>query len=184
MPEPTKFDSGTPHVVLNVARPNGNTHAIAVPEDTDLADLHSSLVDSGYRFPEPQPTAAGAVENSEKFRKAANDAWVSTKSGLDKAEAGFWVGATGGTVPTAKTPHSAGDYGHEDQIAPLSALGAVHTHDRSLHSEPSPGDIKTAQKNHTNVWVVSAGGLYQVDRNGAVTHIFKSPSWMRDANPK
>jgi hypothetical protein len=81
----TKFDSGKPIAVLH---PSGEVHQIAVPEGTDSADLHSALANGGYLhydFLSPQPTAQGALENSDKFRKAAQDAWGRAGGGTKRS---------------------------------------------------------------------------------------------------
>jgi len=65
------FDSGTPHVVLPiVSAKTGSLDQVAAPEDTSLEELHGALsADPNYMhdFPSAQPTASGAVENSDKF---------------------------------------------------------------------------------------------------------------------
>ena len=104
--EPTQYDSGSPHVILPVAHPSGEVHNVAVPADTDLDSLHSALGDSGYHHdlsdiqqiaPQKQPTAAGALENSDDFRNQSKAAWDATSQGNSpNTESGFSVYSDGG----------------------------------------------------------------------------------------
>jgi hypothetical protein len=49
-----KFDSGTPHVVIDVQHPSGETHSIAVPADEKIADFHQALLDADTNIPQFQ----------------------------------------------------------------------------------------------------------------------------------
>jgi hypothetical protein len=97
MPD-SKFDSG--HVIVPVKTVSGDIHNVAVPQDASLEDFHAALsADPNYLhpFPTAQPTAAGALENSEDFRNQSKAAWDAVnKGGNPFAESGFSVYADGG----------------------------------------------------------------------------------------
>jgi hypothetical protein len=179
MPDPTRFDSGSPHVVINVAHPDGNgrVDSIAVPADTPVPELHAALVNSDYHIPSPQPTADGAVENSEDFKKTARDAWGSVLDGKAKEEAGWWTGSTGRSVSSGKTLDEP-TRGHMSVAAPPTAIGVGHTHDNAHQEDPSQDDIDAAKKAKKTIWVVSRSGLYSVDPSGNVSHLYQNSDWM------
>jgi hypothetical protein len=167
MPDPT-FDSGHPHVVVPVQHPNGQVDQIAVPTDTSLEDLHGALSDAGYlhSFPTAQPTAAGALENSDDFRNQSKAAWDAVnKGGNPYAESGFSVysdGSDGGasSIHSEIHPQTSGmaaqwrdkiSYGKDD-------LGIVHTHPNTSSDKPSTNDVEAAKKIKKPIYVTSRTG--------------------------
>jgi hypothetical protein len=181
------FDSGTPHVVIPVLHPSGEVHNLAVPEGTPLSDLHDALNDAGYATPlaNPQPTAAGAIENSDQFRNQSDAAWKAVNKGFNTyAESGFSVGKDGNAGPlrTEVTPRMPGQTVIDrDKINfKTSDLGVVHTHPDNSVPGPSQNDIAAAKKIGKTIWVTSQGGLYSVEKDGNVTRIFKSENWMNE----
>jgi hypothetical protein len=176
MSDTPKYDSGKPHVVLPVVHAGTNeVHDIAIPESTPLAEVHNALLDAGYG----QPTAEGAVENSEDFKAKARQAWEKTSNGQGQEEAGFWTGATGKSVEIPGVTQDESGHGHQSQTAAPSALGLAHVHNNHLQEDPSRNDIEQAKKSHKTIWVVSRGGLYSVGPSGEVTHIYSNPDWMK-----
>jgi hypothetical protein len=108
---PNDFDSSHPHVVVPVQHPNGQVDQIAVPTDTSLEDLYGALADAGYlhEFPTAQPTAAGALENSDDFRNQSKAAWDTVnKGGNPYAESGFSVYSDGGASSLHTEVHPQG----------------------------------------------------------------------------
>jgi hypothetical protein len=139
------FDSG--HAVIPVLHPNGEIHSVAAPPDTELADLHSSLMAAGYSHPaidtqEKQPTREGSLEYSDEFRSAAKKAYDLSGDGRLNREAGFSVDKSG--VPG---PMQYNDMKHGDESGSLaiqtepSALGTLHTHRDVGNPQPSPHDV-------------------------------------------
>ncbi len=194
MPEPNEptFDSG--HVILPVAHPTGDVHNVAVPSDTDLADLHSALGDSGYHHdlsdisqiaPQKQPTAAGALENSDDFRNQSKAAWDAVnKGGNPFAESGFSVYGDGGasSLHTEVHPQTSGmPMQWKDKIAyGKDDFGIVHTHPNASSDKPSANDVEAAKKIKKPIYVTSRTGLWVATPDGKVTQVFKSPTWMTD----
>jgi hypothetical protein len=191
MPE-KQFDSG--HAVLPIKTVDGDVHNVAIPTDTSLESLHASLSnDPTYLhtdFPTPQPDKNGVLELSPKFRQAAASTVIKTNaqsaqnSGVG-LEAGFTVGNDG--KPSAITTQrdvSDESRGHMRQYVGPKDLGALHTHDSRHSDTPSTDDQKAARETKKRVFVTSRSGLYEIDAQGGVTHVYKSPSWMTDKNPR
>lgn len=182
------FDSGNPHVVLPILHGgSGEIHNLAVPTNTDLGDLHSALNSSGYAAPlaNPQPTAAGAIENSDQFRNQSNAAWKAVDKGFNTyAESGFAIDKYGNASPlrTQVTPKMPGQTTIDrDKITyKTSDTGVVHTHPYNSVPGPSQNDIAAAKKIGKTIWVTSQGGLYSVEKDGTITHVFKSENWMNE----
>jgi hypothetical protein len=190
MPDPTPtFDSG--HVIVPVKHPDGAVDQIAVPTDTSLQDLHSALSDAGYLhdFPTAQPTAAGALENSEDFRSQSKAAWGATSQGNSpNTESGFSVYSDGGasSLHTETHPQGTGlasQWKDKISYAP-SDLGIVHTHPRISSDKPSANDVEAAKKIKKPIYVTSRTGLWMASPDGKVTQVFKSPTWFTDKGPK
>jgi hypothetical protein len=183
------FDSG--HVVIPVLHPNGEIHSVAAPSDTELADLHSSLVDAGYSHPaidtqEKGPSAAGSLELSENFRKQSAAAWKAVSQGMNsRAESGFNVNKDGevGPLKTEVTPDMPGmsSVPRDKLTFYPSDLAVVHTHPNgSSIPGPSENDVKAAVKMHKTVYTVSKGGLYAIDPAGKVTRVYSNADWMNE----
>lgn len=180
MADDTTTDKSTPvdsgHVVIPVLHPDGEVHDIAVPPDTPLADFHDALAEYYHQ----EPTADGAVENSEAFKQRAKQAWAESVSGLKPdIESGFNVDKTGtmGPLQTQVTPR--GSLPTDKITVTPNTLGVLHTHPNAATPVPSPGDIAAAKASHKTIWLTSRNGLYAVDPKGNVTHVFKSSDWMK-----
>jgi hypothetical protein len=199
MPETTAptYDSGPPHVVLSVAHPNGEIHDVAVPADTDLESLHSALGDGGYHHdlsdieklaPQKQPTASGALENSDDFRNQSKAAWDAVnKGGNPYTESGFSVYGDGGSssLHTEVHPQGAGMAGPQrDKISYGPTDFAIqHTHPNASSDKPSANDVEAAKKIKKPIYVTSRTGLWMASPDGKVTQVFKSPTWFSDKKP-
>jgi hypothetical protein len=181
MPE-NKFDSG--HAILPVLHPDsGEVHNIAVPTDTSLSDLHSALAED-YAHPAlasaKQPTAEGAIENSEDFRAAARKAWGGAGSGLLNNEGRVVINKQG--APTV-LPTSLGS-GSSFQV-PTDSFGTLHTHPDRKQQDPSDQDISTVKSSHKPMYIVSSRGLYMVRASdGKAMQIFQGTDWMKDKKKK
>lgn len=165
-----KYDSGTPHV-LNVIHPSGDIHAIAVDPNLPVADLHSALVNANYYQGAAQPTAEGALENSEAFRDAATKAWNEAGQGTKMGEAAAIIQNNGKSIPLPYSP------GHKNRIQILSStIATLHTHPNGYGSRPSPEDIAGAQKTGKTFYVISRDGMFAIAPSGIVTQVFNSTS--------
>jgi hypothetical protein len=183
--EPPKFDSGK---VISVAYPNGDLHSIALPEDTDPAEFHQALSDSGYHFPSTavKPTREGSLEFNPAFRAQAAAAYGKSLNGrMANREAAFSVGRDGKMSPITvhdskpgETPTDTFQYNSND-------VATWHNHpEANTISGPSSIDIAAAKAAHKVFLISTADGLYSVDPSGAVSQVFKNPDWATAKNPK
>lgn len=118
------------------------------------------------------------LEHSAAFRKAAEEAWRATRNGAAPYEAGFSIEMDGrpgkiqlsifATV-NAKT--------HLSIHSTPAALGSLHVHTKYGEAAPSPGDIQSAKTLHKVVYVESRSGLYRIDADGNVCHVFDDQNW-------
>ena len=181
---PDKFDSD--HVVLPVVHPDG-LHDIAVPEDMNLEDLHSSLVNDYAPMPvkkPAQPTAEGSIEHSAPFRSTARDAWQMGELGRKSGEAGTYLDSKGNPGKLAWNDSPRGERASVKITEPTTAMAAIHTHPNDRIDKPSADDIGIAKRVHKTVFVVSRSGLWSVDPTGNVTQVFQGPGWMEEKNKK
>lgn len=187
------YDSG--HVVIPVVHPEGDVHNIAVPADTDVRDLHSSLTNAGYSHPaidtpERGPSIDNILENTDAFRRQSAAAWKVVSQGMNsRAESGFNVNKDGevGPLKTEVTPDMPGlpSVPRDKLTFYPSDLAVVHTHPNgSSIPGPSENDIKAAQKMHKTVYTVSRGGLYAIDPAGKVTRVYSNSDWMDEKKKK
>ena len=125
------YDSGKGHVVLPVLHPSGDVHDIAVPEDTPIADLHSALAGE-YSHPaieahEKQPTADGALENSDSFRKTAASLRMTARAGEGHGEASTYLDAQGNPGKVGWNPAGDDTRGSAHVVTPANAaLRSAH----------------------------------------------------------
>jgi hypothetical protein len=183
------YDSG--HVVIPVLNPSGDIHNIAVPEDTSMADLHDSLVDSGYAHPaldqqlgQQQPTKDGAIEYSPAFKKLAANMWDRSGRGVQQTEVGTYIDKSGNAGNVTEHPTGSDPNANVKVNVPNDAVGVIHTHPNHSGDRPSPADVQAAKDNKKTVYVTSRTGLWATDPSGKITQIFSNPLWMRDKNPK
>lgn len=176
-----KFDSG--HVIIPVVHPDGDIHAIAVPEGTDLSDLHDALTESGYIHPNA-PTKEGTLEYSPAFRKTAQAA-------MNRMHLTGTLGNIGEVATYFDANGNPGPLTHsDDQIAtvthkvPIDAPYLMHTHPDRKSGRPSQQDIDNAKNLHKTSYVVSKDGLQAIDPSGQVTQVFSRPDWETAKEPK
>jgi hypothetical protein len=182
---PNKIDFG--HAIVPVLHHSGEVHDIAVPEDTSLEDLHSSLIDSDYHLPIPaaqQPTAEGSIEHSPEFKNTAKDAWVMGELGRKSGEAGTYLDSKGNPGKLAWHDSPRGERASVKITEPADAMGSIHTHPNDRTDKPSTDDIEIAKRVHKTIFVVSRSGLWSVDPGGAVSHVFQDPGWMDEKKKK
>jgi hypothetical protein len=183
-----KFDSGTPHVVIDVQHPSGETHSIGVPADEKIADFHQALLDAGYEHPaipnkEKGPEKENALEFSERFKADAAKAWGSVASGLVPKEAGYNIDkfGRGGTVETHDA--RAGETPNVEMSVSPNAVYLLHTHPNGWSDKPSANDQQVARRTKRPQYVVSQSGLWVTD-GGKPVQIFSSPTWYQDKEPR
>ena len=161
----------------------------ATREQENTASAAPSEVQLGARNnPEPvlnpvNPTKVANsrvtdLEHSTAFRKAAEEAWRATHNGAAPYEAGFSIdkGGRPGKIQfsifatvNAKT--------HLSIHSSPTALGTLHVHTKYGEPAPSPGDIQSARTLHQVVYVESRSGLYRIDADGNVCHVFDDQDW-------
>jgi hypothetical protein len=188
---PNDFYSGANTVVLPILHQGGgddgsgepSIHNIEVDKDVPLEDLHKALLRNDYHLPvsDTQPAESEAEENTQKFRDAANMAWGNAASGLVRKEAGF-IDYKNQSYPNQVPAQQGTEL--SINMSGKNVLGSAHTHPNERQEDPSPADIDDAKKTGKWIWVVSRGGLYSVSPKGDVQHIYKSPTWFSDKNPK
>ena len=126
----------------------------------------------------PAIDKTSALEHSAGFRKAAEEAWRATHNGAAPFEAGFSIDKDGraGQIQlsifetvNAKT--------HLRIVSSSTALGSLHVHTKYGEPTPSPADINSAKTLHKVVYVESRKGLYRIDADGNVCHVFDDEDW-------
>jgi hypothetical protein len=183
-PTPT-FDSG--HVIVPVKTVSGDLHNVAASPDVSLEDFHAALsADPQYlhELNSAQPTAAGALENSDDFRSQSKSAWDATSQGNSpNTESGFSVYSDGGASSLHTETHAQGTglaSQWKDKISyGPSDFGIVHTHPRVSSDKPSQNDIEAAKKIGKPIYVTSRSGLFMVrPSDGKVIQVFDNSDWM------
>ena len=175
---PNDFYNGSTTVVPVLHKGEGVVHNIEVPTDLPVADLHQSLLDSGYHGTDAAPTEAGAEENTSKFREAAKQSWANAASGTLRKEAGFIDYKNRLQEPDQTEPSRNNEL---EQRVPKSAFATVHTHSNERQPDPSDADIQVAKKIGKPVYVISREGLYMVrPSDGKVMQVFQGTDWMSE----
>jgi hypothetical protein len=119
-----------------------------------------------------------AMEHSGAFRKAAKDAWNATRNGTKALEAGFSIDQYGRPGKIQTSMGDRGDAAHNLKIISSStAMGTLHVHNKFGVPTPSENDIKAAKMFRKMVYVASQEGLYSVDPDGNVFHVFDGEDW-------
>jgi hypothetical protein len=115
---------------------------------------------------------------SVPFRKAAEEAWRATQNGDAPFEAGFSINNDGRPGKVQLSLFSTSNAATHLVIASnASALGTLHVHNRFGESTPSTEDIDSAKSLRKTVFVESRTGLYSINPNGQVSHVFPEPDW-------
>lgn len=142
---------------------------------------------SRLEVPLKQPDAERALENTPEFREAARKAWASVSYGDLPQEAGAMI-LPDGKATRIQVGKEIGSTERRGSIVfRIPADGVfvtIHTHPRPTAGkrwiqEPSQVDIDLARKNRENVYVVTSSGLWQVEPDGKVNHLFVNNDWMR-----
>jgi hypothetical protein len=187
-------DSGKPHVVLNILHPNGDTHSVAVPADTNLSDLHSSLAQD-YVHPElndkleaaaKQPDPEGVLEKDENFKAAARKAYSAVSYGDLQQESGFTVNNRGQESPVVMGQEIRPNemQGSTKLHFAPDTFASLHVHpkptmNKNWTQQPSEPDRAVARSTRTATYVVSSTGLWSVQPDGSVQHVFDNSNWMK-----
>jgi hypothetical protein len=120
----------------------------------------------------------GFASHSLPFRKAAEVAWRATQNGDAPFEAGFSINNDGSPGKLQLSLFAASHAATHLSIASdSSALGTLHVHNRFGEPTPSPGDIESAKLLRKTVFVESRAGLYSIDPDGNVLHVFPEEDW-------
>ncbi len=186
MPNETKFEYGNPHVIIPIVHPDsGEVHNIAVPEDTDLGDLHSALSDAGYEHPgittaESGPTEEGTLEESPEFQKATRQIFDSMNHGKTKGENAFFMDKNKNAKITGEQFNETAAGGRSMKLdVPTDTAYINHVHPDLGTAEPSPKDRETSQNFGVPVYAVSKHGLYMArPSDGQVVKVFDGTDWM------
>lgn len=115
---------------------------------------------------------------SAPFRKAARDAWKAARNGTARYETGFSIDQNrrpGKLQSSEFAPKDA--FNHLRIVSKSSAVGTFHIHTRYGDPRPSEMDINTAKTIRKMVYVASHEGLYSVDPDGNVCHVFNAANW-------
>ena len=115
---------------------------------------------------------------SVAFRKAARSAWRATWNGTARYETGFSIEENGrpGVLQSSEFAPKEG-LSHVRLISKSNALGTFHIHNNYGDPRPSELDINIAKTTHKMVYVGSRDGLYSVDPDGNVRHVFSKINW-------
>lgn len=147
---------------------------VALQQYNDLKKAKSDDFDLG----ESESFAKAFAERSASFRKAAENAWRAAQNGDAPYEAGFSIDKDGNPgkvqISILATVNAAT---HLDIASNPSAIGTLHVHNRFGEPTPSPGDIKAAELQGEMVYVESRMGLYVVNPDGTVHHLFSRIDW-------
>ncbi len=118
------------------------------------------------------------LEHSATFRKAAEEAWRATRNGTSPYEVGFSIDQDGRPGKIQLSMFATVNAKTHLRIASSpAALGTLHVHTRYGEPTPSQGDINSAIALHKVVYVESRTGLYRIDPDGNVRHVFDDPDW-------
>jgi hypothetical protein len=137
-------------------------------------------------FEHNQPTVEGTLEHDPAFKESARKAWEEVGYGDLPQEAGFMVLRAGKVSPLqlGKEIGSTETVGVTTFKIPSGGVFAtLHTHPRpSMNKnwvqQPSPPDIDVAKNFKLNVYVVTASGLWLVEPDGNLVHVFANNDWM------
>jgi hypothetical protein len=182
--ENPKYDSG--HVIVPVLHPDsGEVHNIAVPEDTNLKDLHSALSDAGYEHSgittaETGPTEEGTIEESPEFQAATRKIFEGMNAGKKKGESAFYMRPDKSVTYEGEQFDDSSSGGKQLHInVPGDTKYINHVHPDIGLPEPSPKDRETSQNLRMPVYAVSKSGLYMVNpTDQKVTKVFSGTEWM------
>ena len=115
---------------------------------------------------------------SAAFRKAARNAWRATWNGTARYETGFSIDEKGRPGELQSSEFATYDaLRHVRLVSRSNALGTFHVHNNYGDPRPSELDTNIAKTTHKMVYVGSRDGLYSVDPDGNVRHLFRTVNW-------
>ena len=118
------------------------------------------------------------AKHSAPFRKAAEEAWRATHNGDAPFEAGFSINDDGHPGKLQLSLFEAVDAAtHLTLVSSTSALGTLHVHNKFGESTPSAADVRSAKSLRKTVFVESRTGLYSINPDGTVFHVFNEADW-------
>ena len=120
------------------------------------------------------------LEHSAAFRKAAEEAWHATCNGDAPYEAGFSIDRDGRPGKIQLSIAASNAKNHLSIVSKPTALGSLHVHTQYGEPTPSPHDVESAKALHEWVYVESRMGLYSVDPDGNVRHVFNDVYWFNN----
>lgn len=175
-------DNLSQHLNIPVLHPDsGEVHNIAVPENTNIADFHSALSDY-YHVANPEPTAAGAIENQEYFRAPARDAIAATGYGGGGPARGNSSKEHGFIIPKdmmGYEPVPAGG-AHELELPANFSKDFATFHVHPNFPQPSANDVEQSKKAGIPFYVASREGLFMVrPSDGKVIQVFDRADWAK-----
>jgi hypothetical protein len=145
----------------------------------------------GYDYPplvpeRKPPSVEGTLEHDPAFREAARKAWEEVDYGDLPQEAGFMVSRDGKktSIQLGKEIGSKETVGVTTfKIPPGGVFATLHTHPRpsltkNWVQQPSSPDIDVAKNFKLNVYVLAASGLWLVEPDGNLVHVFTNNDWM------
>jgi len=125
--------------------------------------------------------ATESLVYSVAFRKAARNAWRATSNGTARYETGFSIDENGRPgelqISRFQSVDSLNHINHVRLISRSNDLGTFHIHNNYTYSKPSELDINIAKTTQKTVYVGSREGLYSVDPEGNVRHVFSTLTW-------
>jgi hypothetical protein len=115
---------------------------------------------------------------SATLRRAAEEVWRATQNGDAPFEAGFSIDKNGHPGKVQLSQFATTNPATHLKIASnTAALGTLHVHDKGGEPTPSAGDSKAARMLRETIFVESRTGLYSVDPDGNVFHLFSEAHW-------
>ena len=121
------------------------------------------------------------ARHSASFRKAAEEAWHAARNGDAPFETGFSIDKDGQPGKVQLSILATADAATHLRIASSSsALGTLHVHNKFGEPTPSPGDIQSARMLGKLLYVESRTGLYSVNPDGTVRHLFNDLDWFTE----
>jgi len=118
------------------------------------------------------------LEHSRAFKKAAEDAWHAAHNGSAPFETGFAIDENGRPGKLQSSIFAPDENAHHLRLVfSPTCMATFHVHNKFGEPEPSPHDVEIAKTKHMTMYVGSRDGLYAVDPDGNVRHVFTSPTW-------
>ena len=160
--------------------------APAPPRNDDRQVSMGAYVYAPLMSEQKQPTVEGTLEHDPAFKEAARKAWEEVDYGDLPQEAGFMVSRDGKKtyIQVGKEIGSKETVGVTTfKIPPGGVFAILHTHPRPSRfkqwvQQPSPPDIDVAKNFKLNVYVLAASGLWLVEPDGNLVHVFTNNDWM------